>query len=275
MRLAEGLNSIDARALSRAWIGILHTDRGDLDQAIALSEEAVRLGEITGNVTALIGTRGDLARAYALLGDIEHGLALTQQAASDGLRFPFIAPWAGSAAVQLRLLQGDLTGAQAALAALPDYRDLKRRAGFVPLMWGNVGLAEIQLAAALGDAASAERLAGELLQNFEQAGVRLRLPDARLLQAQALLALARPDEAWAALQTARAEAECLGARRVLWPILVALADIAEARGQAEAGGLRQQARQIVHYIAAHAPTPALRQSFVARPDVRSVLAKAA
>ncbi len=275
MRLAERLNSTDARALTRAWAGAVHADRGDLDRAIALSEESIRFGEITGNVSVLIGTRGDLARAYALLGDIEHGLALTQQAAGDAARFPLIAAWAASAVVPLRLLRGDLAGAQAALADLPDYRDLRRRVGFVPAMWPHVGLAEIELAAALGDAASAQRLAEELIQNLGQAGVRFRLPDARLLQGQALLALGRPDAAWAALQTARAEAEALGARRVLWPILATLAKIAGARGLAEAGGLRQQARQMVDYIAAHAPTPALHQSFLARRDVQSVLAEAA
>jgi tetratricopeptide (TPR) repeat protein len=270
MQVAERLNSDDARALTRVPLGIVYTDRGDLDRAISASEEAIRFGETTGNVTVLIGTRGDLARSYALLGDIDHGLALTQQASADANRFPLIAAWAGSATVHLRLLQGDLASAEAALAELPNYRDLMRRAGFVPVMWSNLGLAEIELALAQGDMAVALAQAHELIGHFEQRGVLTVRPEVRLLQGQAYRASGRYDEALAALQTARAEAGSIGSRRLLWPILAALAEIASALGQAEAAGLRQQASEIVNYIAAHAPTPALRRSFLGRADVQSL-----
>jgi tetratricopeptide (TPR) repeat protein len=271
MQVAERLNSDDSRALTRVPLAIVYTDRGDVDRAISMGEQAIRFGATTGNVTVLIGTRGDLARSYALLGDIDHGLELTQQASEDANRFQLIAAWAGSATVQLRLRRGDLAGAEAALAELPNYRDLMRRAGFVPVMWSNLGLAVIELDMARGDMSAALVQARELIRHFEQRGVVFVRPEARLLQGQAHIALGQHDDAWAALQTARAEAEALGSRRLLWPILAALAEIASARGQDEASSLRRQAREIVDYIAAHAPTPALRQSFLARAEVQSLL----
>jgi tetratricopeptide (TPR) repeat protein len=274
-KVADLHNSDDARALARMPLCIVHTDRGDLDRAITLTEEAIHFGELSGNVTILIGTRGDLARAYGLLGDLEHGLALTRQAAQDAQFFPLISAWPGSVTILLYLRQGDLSRAAATLAELPDYRDLMHRAGFVPMMWTSLGLREVELALARADWATALARARELLAHFEQMGVVYARPEARLLLGQAHLALGQFDEALAALQTARAEAERLGSRRVLWPILAALAEIASARGQAEAGALRQQARQIVDYIATHVPTPALRQSFLARADVQSVLRAAA
>ena len=271
MEAAEAMNSTDSRALTRAHVGVIHMDRGDLDQAIALSEAAIRFGEITGNVTVLIGTRSDLARAYALLGDVERGLALAQQAENDGRRFQIIAGWAGAAVVHLRLCAGDLAGAAAALSQLPDYRDLMRRIGFVPFMWGKLGLAGIELALAQQDAAGALEQACELIEHLERTSLRSLLPPARLLQGQTQITLGRLDEAGVVLQTARTEAEALGARRWLWPILAALSKIASERNPAQARGLRQQARQMVDYIAAHAPTPALRQSFLARADVQPLL----
>jgi tetratricopeptide (TPR) repeat protein len=271
VKVADQLNSDDARALTRIPLCIIHTDRGDLDRAITLTEEAIHFGELSGNVTILIGTRGDLASAYALLGDLEHGLELTRQAAEDANRFPLIAAWPGSVTILLYLRQGELSRAAATLAELPDYRDLMHRAGFVPMMWTSLGLREVELALARADWAMALAQARELLAHLETLGVVYARPEARLLQGQAHLALGQLDQAEAALQTALAEAERLGARRVLWPILAALAEIAAARGQAEAAPLRQRARQIVDYIAAHAPTPALRQSFLARQDVQGLL----
>jgi tetratricopeptide (TPR) repeat protein len=271
MQVAELRNSDDSRALTRVCLCIVHTDRGDLDRAIALSEEAIRFGELTGNVTVLIGTRGDLARSYALLGDLDHALALTQLASQDANRFPLITAWAGSASVYVLLRQGDLAGAEAALKALPNYRDLLRRAGFIPVMWSSLGLVAVELAMAQGDMAAALAQARELIEHLEQTGVVYARPEARLLQGQAHMALGQLDQAEAALQTALAEAERLGARRLWWPILAALAAVASARGQAEAAPLRQRARQMVDYIAAHAPTPALRQSFLAREDVQGLL----
>jgi tetratricopeptide (TPR) repeat protein len=271
MRVADLLNSDDARALTRMPLCIIHTDRGDLDRAITLSEEAIHLGELSGNVTTLIGTRGDLARAYAVLGDLDHAGALTEQAAQDADRFPLIGPWPASVAVLVRLRQGDFSGAAGALAALPDYRDLIHRAGFVPMMWTSLALVEIELALANSQWPSAQARASELLERLEQMGVVYARPETRLLLSHAQRALGQLEEAAAGLQMARAEAEQLGSRRLLWPILAALAEMAEARGRAEAGGVRHQAGQIVDYIAAHAPTPALRQSFLARAEVQALL----
>jgi hypothetical protein len=59
----------------------------------------------------------------------------------------------------------------------------------------------------------------------------------------------------------------LGHRRVLWEILAALADVSER----SAPGRRAKARSIVEQIAASVDD-GLRATFLARPDVRAVLA---
>jgi len=59
-------------------------------------------------------------------------------------------------------------------------------------------------------------------------------------------------------------------RRSLWPILSMLSQIEVQRGNTnEAENLHQQAREIIEYIADHAP-PDLRSSFLALPSVRAV-----
>ncbi len=269
---AEALNSSDLRGLTRLCAAVIYADRGDYDRAIPFAEEAVRLGEMTNNVTVLIGTRSDLGRMYAFMGDFDHGLALVQKAEEDGHRFPLVAAWAGSAAARLALLRGDLAGASATIARYPDYRDLMRRVGFAPLMWTNLGLAVTELALLSGDLARALAESQELNDHITRTGTVVAQPEARLLLARVLIGLGRHDQAWAALAAARAEAEALTARRLLWPILAAQADLAAAAGQAgTASGLRAEAQSIVRYIAGRAPTPALRASFLARSDARALM----
>jgi tetratricopeptide (TPR) repeat protein len=101
--------------------------------------------------------------------------------------------------------------------------------------------------------------------------MRSFLADALHFKGKALLAQGRVEAARAAWMEARAEAEALGSRRVLWPILAALAEIEAGRGHAaEAQGLRQQAREIITYIADHCP-PDLRNAFLNLADVRGAL----
>jgi tetratricopeptide (TPR) repeat protein len=271
MQAGEQLNSNDTRALARITLCVTHSDRGDYDQAIQAAELAIAFGERSGNVTSLIGTRGDLALAYGDLGNLEHGLELTRQAAADSDRFPLIAAWGAASGVMLKLRLGDLDGAAMALAELPNFRELMRSAGFVPTMWIRTGEAGVRLALARGEGQRAAALAEELLGHLERLSVVFARPEVRLLHAQALLALGETEAAEAGLRQARLEAERLGARRLLWPILATLAEIDEARGEPAARTLRQLAREHIGYIAAHTPSSALSQSFLAQGEVQRVL----
>jgi hypothetical protein len=101
--------------------------------------------------------------------------------------------------------------------------------------------------------------------------VRLFLADVLYFKGRAQLALNQLDAAHATLIAARAEAEALTSRRTLWRILDALGELDTSRGHhAEAHALRQQAREIVQFIADHAPAE-YRASFLNQPDVRALV----
>jgi hypothetical protein len=70
------------------------------------------------------------------------------------------------------------------------------------------------------------------------------------------------------LLEARAAAEAIGSRRMLWQILFALSQL--EMDPTEAKVLREQAREIINYIADHTPLD-LRTSFLGLPEVRMVL----
>jgi hypothetical protein len=145
----------------------------------------------------------------------------------------------------------------------------------MPFMWIQVGLAAGEFAYCQHDFDRAIALMEQLYTDQRETGISYLRPDVLHLKGRALLEQGptRAEEARATLVQARAEAEVLGSRRSLWPILITLAEIEQQSGHpAEAEALQQQARQIVEYIANHIETPELRTSFLNSPQVKAVSA---
>ena len=70
------------------------------------------------------------------------------------------------------------------------------------------------------------------------------------------------------VEQARAEAELYGSRRILWQILAFLAEIEDDAVAAQT--LRDEAREIIEYIAAQTPEE-FGRSFLKLPKVRAVM----
>ncbi|MFN8457607.1 MAG: hypothetical protein U0401_23610 [Anaerolineae bacterium] len=115
------------------------------------------------------------------------------------------------------------------------------------------------------DFVRAAALMDELYSDLRHAGLHFLLPDVLHLKERALLkqSLTSAEEACETLGRARAEAEALGSRRSLWPILVTLSELERQCGhQTEAEALRKRAGEIVAYIAQHITSLELRTSFL-------------
>jgi hypothetical protein len=247
---------------------LVHMDRGDYAQAIQTAVAAVELGQVTGNVTVLVGTRADLGLAYGELGQPARGLALAEAAYQQSRsQFPLLVGWPGAVVARLHLLNGDVAAAAATLAGLEPYQAYQRRAGFMVMMWIQVALAEAEVALAQGQAWRAASLMAEVAESMAATGMRFRRPDVLYVHGRALLAQGRLAVARSALQEARLEALALEARRMYWRIVAALAEVELRCGQPEAAEQwRREARRHLAYLADHAPAE-LRATFLARPEV--------
>ena len=156
------------------------------------------------------------------------------------------------------------------MGTLEPYREVKQKFGYMPFMWVHVALAEGEFAYSQQDFIRAAKVMDTLEADLRNAGIRYLLPDVLHLKARALLEQSEDltEEAYTILVKARAEAEALGSRRSLWPILGTLSRIACQRGRpTEAEALRNQAREIVDDIAHHLPTPELRAAFLNLPSL--------
>jgi len=170
----------------------------------------------------------------------------------------------------LQFLAGNLVGARTAIEeARLELGQLDPNSFafvFVPLVDGEISLA-------LKEYERTVEQAEGLIIGLRNLNMRPFLADAYTLKGEALMALGRGKEAREVLQQARAEAEALGSRRILWRILLALSRVEQENGdQTEAERLGAQARETVHRIADHAGSEALRASFLKLSQIRALLA---
>jgi len=110
------------------------------------------------------------------------------------------------------------------------------------------------------------------LKRFRDGGARSYLADELLMRGLAASAMKDPDSARKYLEAAQAEAQGNMSRRILWRILLALADLeADAGRPLEAEAIRQQAAGHVGFIADHIEHNERRQSFLSQDLVRQAL----
>ena len=132
--------------------------------------------------------------------------------------------------------------------------------------------AQGELALAEGDYATAVEVSNDFLASNMANVLHAYAPYLQHLKARALLAQGDAKVAKTVLEEGRAAAEGLGSRWILWEILARLAEVeAELGDQAEATRLRIQAREIVDFIAEHAGSDELRESFLRRQAVQSLM----
>ena len=268
--ISKSINNPWGQAFSVSIKATLMVEYEDPDEVIRLTQEAIVYSKQAGLVPPQVYGRAGLGWTYARLGDIKRGFELVNLAHEVAKEsFPVGQPYTLAVLARLHILSGDLDAAEAAIQ-----ESEKKSTEGEPVSFTMVlrPLAQIELALAREDYEGGITIANELIDGLNQYGIRVNIPDALLLKGKVLLAQGKVDQSHKVLIEARTRAEELGSRRTLWPILLALGRVETERGNAaEAEALLGKAKEIVDYIADHAGTPELRESFLSIPDVKAVL----
>lgn len=244
----------------------VETELGRLGAAIDTIQRSEELGEEGGFAYAGIATRADLSRLMAYLGDPDRALALGDESLAIALeRVPPAASLAHVARADALISLGRDEEAHAPLDEV-DLMMLPEPDRTFLMVASRV--IRSRLALVDGEVDGAEAVARGLVDDLRAKGVVV-------LEAEALLALARAHVAADRLEEARGEAaeaiekaERLGERRVLWEALAVCAHMQDRIGAAPAASdLRRRARAIVDEIASGLADEDLRRRFLARDDV--------
>jgi hypothetical protein len=180
------------------------------------------------------------------------------------IKIPLLRPYVLARLASLHLWQGNLAEAEAVINR--GNTDPNREAA--PIFFQFIILADAELALKHGTYERALTVLNDLLATVRDLGMRAFIPQGLYLQGRALLGLGQAEKARDTLMEARAEAEAIGSRRLLWQILATLADLETDLLKAEY--LRHQAREIIEYIADHTP-PEWRASFLGLLAIQKLL----
>jgi predicted ATPase/class 3 adenylate cyclase len=268
LKIGRRIGNLWSQAYALMYMGNVYHEFGENGQAIRVMNECLRLSEQAQFVAPLVNTRAELGKIYASMGLLERGRELVRKATDiAGQYTPPWFPWVLTEQAQLHILAGEFPEAELELdrsrRAIQSGDPIGFTAAVIPLVRSQLALAQKDYPRVLAEAAELER--------YRALGIRTYMPDLDYRRGKALFGLGRVEEAREALSTARQEAEELGSRRILWPILKALGEVERARGELESASRHWQASaEIVEFIAGRIDDEELKTAFLGLPEVQEV-----
>jgi class 3 adenylate cyclase/tetratricopeptide (TPR) repeat protein len=268
LRISQTIGNLWGQAYNHMLMGYVYLDRGEADRAIPVMQNAIRFGDEAGLMPSIIGERAELGLVYGRFGEMQKGLAQVEQALAISIeKLPGWKALPVAMQVRLHLLNNDLEAAtQAASQAIIESITVP-----YPRYTVLIEMANVELALAKHDYAGALSTCQAVLAQIP-APIRPDVPEVFWRKGEALLGLGQIDQAIEALRKARSRAEALESRPVLWRILARLAEVEAQRGNRdEAEALREQARQVITFIAERLEPVGMKETFLQRPEVQTLI----
>lgn len=273
LEISERTGNLWGQSYAQWIVGNVHSDRGEPNRAVQVMENSIRIGEQGGFAGAEVGVRNALAITLAHYGLVDKSLEIVQQAVKivEG-RFAAWKHWSYAVLARIYTYQGKIDKAEAIMKDLRVVLDDTPLTQIMPLILFQISMADAELVFAKQNRDANPAFLDSMIQYLQKAQGRGLLSEPLLAKGKFLMARNELDDAAEILREAREIAESLSARRMLWQIYAALAEIQTRRGnKSEARSLRQQARETIDYIATHA-TEEQRAAFLDLPDVRAIRA---
>jgi class 3 adenylate cyclase/tetratricopeptide (TPR) repeat protein len=266
--ISKSIGNLWGQSYSRFVVGNAYWELGNPARAIEMMRQAITFGEKAQFLVVQVWTRGHLALVYANLGLTKKAREIAERAQSLAQgRLLMYYPFTQAVMAQIELLEGDISKASDELDHIK-LADSALDFIFIPFLKG----AQIQLALAQNDQDCALDIIEEHFQTIRFHNQRISLPSVFYLQAKAQIDMGQVDAARESLIKAQTEAQAMGSRWWLWQILARLGELEVKADEFDAAKeLREQAYQIALDIADRTGSEQLRESFLAKPDVRRLL----
>ena len=241
---------------SRVWL-----EHGEIDKGLSALEESIRI-TAEGHIFYEVFYCALLCQAFGDLGAADLGMDFYRAHRIANKDIPETPIRTGTlvsyAMFEIASNQLDTAAASLAdcVANAPPWESMLR------LAKGRLALAQTDYSAGL-------LLADSAIEITRANKLSRYLPEALFLKGKCLFIQGDLQQAKTALEQARGEAENLGSRRLLWQIIMTLAEVEADKGRSEA--LIAEARAIVEYIANHISRKDLRESFLRFAAVCAVI----
>jgi len=245
-------------------------DRGLPDLVVRYATECIEAGEKGGLIASIVVVPVELAWLYGLYGETGRGIDLAERALETAIeKMPNWKSLALGVMIRLHILMGNLDAAEKIVNSEPLNPILSVvRSRYLAM----ITLASIELELSRNNFQTALSLSNDLLKEISPLGW-INNPEIMNRKADALIGLGRLDEALQTLTEACSLAKKLDAKHHLWSILSSLSNASSQLDQhKEADMYREQAQEIVIFIAERLAKIDLKEDFLNQPRVKKLLA---
>ena len=243
LRISKSIENEWGQVNSQGFIGLVYLARGEIDLSLQAANGMITDAERIGHPGHIIG-HGFLSLLYSHLGVHDLALETALHGVEVSVSFPPFRPLSLAMLARQRMRLGEFAEAQTLLAEAGELGPQLT----LQLNVQAVDMETIEYHLSLGEFSQAHSVIESLLGKMKGSGARYFLPDALILKGSYLQMLGETEEARKVLQKARAVAEEIESRITLWRIL---ADLGEAKA----------AREIVASIEGNISDAALRETF--------------
>lgn len=272
-QLSTSITNLGGQGFSGYNLGLIHFERGELAQALKSFEDALPITQFGGLEGNGLSPYGMMAAIHADLGDHVRALDFLHRAMErPSVKLPLHRIWLYAMLAHVELIGGNLNAADEAFRNGGVVVSIENFDGMFPAGAPDIYFADIELTLAHQEFGRALEEIDYMLESLlKTRRLRVSFPRALYLKARALRGQHLLDQALVTLNEACLQAQAIGSRRHLWKILAAIGEIEVGRGNdTKADAARVQARQVIDYIAEHAP-PDLRETFLNSSSVNAVL----
>lgn len=266
-QISAAIGNLWNQGVAAVALGSIELERGHLGAALDVFSRAAALEGMAQVQFSYLALEIRLTEVFIVAGSLDIALIHLQRAQPIVENMPSLwQSWTKALLARIRLLQGDPSLVLAFTEPGPTGDETMYDITFLSSIWQ----LQAEVALTQGKIQLAVDLTTRTVSLVDQVNVMLYSPVHRILLAKALWLQGDEAEARQVLAQAGADARHIGSRRTLWPILTLDAEWESDEQAAQV--LRDAARAEIDYIAEHAGTPELRQSFLARPDVAQLMA---
>jgi predicted ATPase/class 3 adenylate cyclase len=268
LKISQEIGNLWGQSYSQYTLSFLYAETLEVDEAIQVMQNSIRLGEQAGFIVPLVDINVMMGLLYAFLGDFEKGLEYAQLASYHTKKsLPAYRDGPISARAIVHFIAGNLSAIEDVLADSP-LNPLKLEfnssSAFLRV------IAESCRLTANRQYSECVDLTGKFIDGARERNILFFLAQVMAFKGLALLALGRLEEARQTLLEARTIAPF--SRRNLLDILPALSEIENRMGHpSEAYAFMEEARGVIQYVLDHLSNPGLRASFLARREIQSIL----
>lgn len=264
LRISQQIGNIWGQAYNHFVFGPILLERGDIDACLEALNATFQLSKEANFAAGLVATQMIKAWLYTMLGDLKTAERIQSEILSFVDQYESFKPLLLVTQAQHKLFASDHNEAKKIFEEIGREYGTDSELIFHPFIF----TLHVEIHLANQDFDIALQTAESYVQTLLTSQIKILVPDLLNQKARALIGLGRREDAHQELQTAHSLAEEQKSRRILWAILLDLADLESDQTIAEA--YRKEAHQIIDYIAEHISNIELREHFLNLPKLREV-----